>query len=487
MRLQHIPTEVQPPINISEFPQIIQGGMGIAVSGYRLANAVGKHGQMGVVSGTVIDVVHSRELQNGDPTGNLRRAYAHFPVPEMAQRVLDTYFIEGGKPSGQPFKNVPAWSVNPSRPLVELCIVANFAEVFLAKEGHTSPIGINYLEKIQLPVVCSVIGAMLAGVDAILMGAGIPKQMPQLIDQLAHGLPGRYKITVEDSLSTDEYFIQQDPRELLGDEITLHKPSFIAIISSHTLGTFLAKDENVRPDGFVVELPTAGGHNSPPRGQLQLDESGQPIYGERDKPDFGKIAQLELPFWIAGSWGKPDMLKKAIEMGARGIQVGTAFAYTEESGFTRDIKDAVYKESQNQGVKVITDPIASPSGFPFKVVQLPGTSSEQQVYEDRVRICDLSYLRSCYKKEDGSVGYRCPAEPIKNYVRKGGTEQDAQGRKCLCNALMSNIGLGQIRKGETEPTLVTSGDELDTVMKTLGKNNGHYSVSDVINYLLSDQ
>lgn len=64
--------------DISYFPQIIQGGMGIAVSGWKLANAVGKAGQMGVVSGTVIDVVHSRILGDGDPGGHLRRAYSIF-------------------------------------------------------------------------------------------------------------------------------------------------------------------------------------------------------------------------------------------------------------------------------------------------------------------------------------------------------------------------------------------------------------------------
>ena len=195
-------------ISISNFPEIIQGGMGIAVSGWKLANAVGKAGQMGVVSGTVIDVVHTRILGDGDPGGHLRRAYSHFPVPEMAQRVLDRYFIEGGREEGKPYKNVPAWAVDPSESLIELCIVSNFGEVFLAKEGHDSPVGINYLEKIQLPVVCSTIGAMLAGVDAIIMGAGIPKQMPKLIRDLSQNKVGEYKVTVEEALAGEELLVK---------------------------------------------------------------------------------------------------------------------------------------------------------------------------------------------------------------------------------------------------------------------------------------
>ncbi len=458
--------------------------MGIAVSGYKLANAVGKAGQMGVVSGTVIDVVHSRELANGDVSGDLRRAYSHFPIPEMAQRVLDQYFIEGGRNPAKPYKNVPAWSVDPPRDLVELCIVANFAEVFLAKEGHDMPVGINYLEKIQLPHVASTIGAMLAGVDAIIMGAGIPKQMPQMIRDLANNKVGTYKIDVEGALPGEIYTISQDPKELFGTTLDMKQPAFLAIISSNTLANYLTKDETTRPDGFVVELPTAGGHNSPPRGALALDESGQPIYGDRDFPHFEKLAELGIPFWIAGSWGKPHKLKEAHALGARGIQVGTAFAFSNESGFNEEMKSLVFEQVALGQAQVFTDPVASPSGFPFKVVQLPGTISELEIYQSRRRVCDLSYLRSYYRQEDGTVGYRCSAEPVDAFVRKGGTEQGAQGKKCLCNALMGNIGLGQVRRGVEELPLVTSGDDLTEMIKTIGGDKGRYSAKDVIDFIL---
>ncbi|MFN8015137.1 MAG: nitronate monooxygenase [Acidimicrobiia bacterium] len=479
------PETVSVSREIDEFPEIIQGGMGIAISGYKLANAVGKAGQMGVVSGTVIDVVHARKLQNGDTNGDLRRAYSHFPIPEIAQRVLDQYFVEGGKEPSKPYKNVPAWSVDPPRDLIELCIVANFAEVFLAKEGHGNPIGINYLEKIQLPVVASTLGAMLAGVDAILMGAGIPKQMPKLIRDLASNKCGTYKIDVEGSLPGEVYSISLDPQEILGSKIPLKAPRFLAIISSNTLANFLKKDPGSRPDGFIVELPSAGGHNSPPRGVLQLDDNGQPVYGERDYPHFETLAELQIPFWIAGSWAKPNKLQEARVLGARGIQVGTAFAFSDESGFDIKIKRLVFEQVRLGNAKVFTDPVASPSGFPFKVVQLPGTISELEIYQSRRRVCDLSYLRSYYRQEDGTVGYRCSAEPVDAFVRKGGTVEGAQGKKCLCNALMGNIGLGQVRRGVEELPLVTSGDDLTEMITTIGGVNGRYSAKDVIDYILN--
>ncbi|MBT3687321.1 MAG: nitronate monooxygenase, partial [Actinobacteria bacterium] len=57
-----------------ELPLLIQGGMGVAVSDWRLARAVSLTGQLGVVSGTAIESVMVRRLQLGDPGGHTRRA-----------------------------------------------------------------------------------------------------------------------------------------------------------------------------------------------------------------------------------------------------------------------------------------------------------------------------------------------------------------------------------------------------------------------------
>src|SRR3974390_873436 len=159
-------------------PFIIQGGMGVAVSGWPLARAVSRLGQLGVVSGSALAMVLARRLQLGDPDGELRHALAQFPFPCMADRVLADYFIPGGKPANAPFKLTPMPTLRPRRQFVELTVVANFVEVFLAKEGHHGPVGVNYLEKIQLPTLPSLYGAMLAGVDYILRGPGSPRPIP---------------------------------------------------------------------------------------------------------------------------------------------------------------------------------------------------------------------------------------------------------------------------------------------------------------------
>jgi NAD(P)H-dependent flavin oxidoreductase YrpB (nitropropane dioxygenase family) len=109
--------------------------------------------------------------QLGDP-GAVRRALSF--RSRRGRRVLADYFIEGGKPENLPFRLVPLASVKPGPRFVEPVVLGSFVEVFLAREGHGGLVGINLLEKVQLSTLPALFGAMLAGVDCVLMGAGIP-------------------------------------------------------------------------------------------------------------------------------------------------------------------------------------------------------------------------------------------------------------------------------------------------------------------------
>jgi hypothetical protein len=83
------------------------------------------------------------------------------------------------------------------------------------------------------------------------------------------------------------------------------------------------------------------------------------------------------------------------------------------------------------------------------------------------------------------VGWRCPSEPVDDYVRKGGSEADTVGRKCLCNSLVANIGHPQVqRNGEIEGELITSGDDVADVARFLQEGRDGYRAIDVIDYLL---
>lgn len=469
-----------------QLPRIIQGGMGIGVSNWQLAHAVSSLGQLGVVSGTALDELFVRRLADGDQGGHMRRGLDAFPFPEMARRIWQEYFVPGGKARSDPYPVVTMHRFPEPRKRVELCMVANFVEVFLAREGHKNPVGINFLEKVQLPHLASIYGAMLAGVGYVLMGAGIPLQVPGVLDAYAGQRPAHYKLAVTGGVRDEETVMRLDPAEYAeGPLPELARPKFLAIISSNTLAATMLRRASGRVDGLVVEGHTAGGHNAPPRGKLELNAGGEPVYGERDRVNLADLRALGVPFWLAGGYGAGRRLRETLDEGAAGIQVGTAFAFSNESGLREDLKRSIIAQVAEGKAEVFTDPRVSPTGFPFKVVQLQGTSSEAAVYEARETICDLGYLREPYVLADGRIGYRCSAEPAANYLAKGGKAEDASGRKCLCNALLANIGYAQVRSaGTAEPPLVTAGEDLNCIAEFFVPGRHSYSAADVVRALL---
>ncbi len=473
-------------VRMFPLPKIIQGGMGVGVSNWRLAQAVSRLGQLGVVSGTALDQVVVRRLADGDDGGHMRRGFDAFPFPETAKRIWNEYFVPGGKADGDPYPTLPMHQRSDSRKLVELLMVSNFVEVFLARQGHLNKIGVNFLEKVQLPHLASIYGAMLAGVGYVLMGAGIPLHIPGVLDNYAAGRPAEYKLSVSGAPADQDTMMRFDPRDYVeGPLPELERPKFLAIVSSNTLATTMLRRASGKVDGLIIESPTAGGHNAPPRGKVALDASGQPVYGERDRVDVGELRRLGVPFWLAGGYGSAEKLHEALEQGAQGVQVGTAFAFSEESGLRHDLKKMLVAQAARGTAEVFTDPLASPTGFPFKVAQLAGTYSDAGVAAARMRICDLGYLREAYWTEDGKMAYRCAAEPEASYVAKGGDIEESAGRKCLCNALLANIGHPQTRRdGVAEPPLVTVGDDVSNVARFLRDGAESYSAADVVASLM---
>ena len=471
---------------MNEYPVIIQGGMGAGVSNWRLARAVSETGQLGVVSGTALDQILIRRLQDGDPGGNMRRGLNAFPFPTMAEQIWGRYFIPGGKAERTPYQLAAAHTRDDSRELIELCIASNYVEVFLAREGHRNPVGINYLEKIQTAHLPSIYGAMLAGVGYVVMGAGIPLKIPGVLDRFVEHRAAEYPLHVTGAHEGDDTTMRFDPRDVMECELApLERPKFLAIVSSNTLATTILKKANGRVNGLVIEMSTAGGHNAPPRGKLQLSRAGEPVYGERDAVDIAKLRELGVPFWLAGGYGHPEKLREALAQGATGIQVGTAFEFANESGLKEDYKQALLAKAVDGSTQVFTDPLASPTGFPFKIARLEGTNSEEAVFMERPRICDLGFLREAYRTPEGGIGYRCAAEPLSLYLAKGGKPEDTVGRKCICNALIANIGYPQVRNGQrVEKGIVTAGDDLKNIQDFLAPGRSSYSAADVIATLL---
>ena len=94
-----------------------------------------------------------------------------------------------------------------------------------------------------------------------------------------------------------------------------------------------------------------------------------------------------------------------------------------------------------------------------------------------------------YKSGEDSIGYRCPAEPLRAYSEiKGGREANTEGRLCLCNGLLATAGLAQhrTRHGYDEPALVTAGSDFGAVRALMDQKRpdaAFYTAADVIDYL----
>ncbi|MBK9207550.1 MAG: nitronate monooxygenase [Anaerolineales bacterium] len=472
-----------------QLPKLIQGGMGVAISDWRLAKAVSQLGQLGVVSGTGISRVLASRLMDGDLSGHVRRALENFALPEPVQAIINRYYTPGGKTPETPYKTPGAYSIRPAKFLDQITAIANYVEVYLAKEGHSGVVGINLLEKVQMPNLASLYGAMLAGVDVVLMGAGSPSQVAGILDKVSNHEPVSYRVDVHGADKEDDHRIHFDPEsvfpgisKLVGK---LKRPKFLPIISSVVLAQALIKRSEGPVDGFVIEGPTAGGHNAPPRGTVNFNEKGEPIYGDKDVVDLEKMKLLGLPFWLAGGYGNPKQVQAALDAGAAGVQVGTAFSLCDESGMRDDLKKRMLQKVRAEEAEVFTSPLASPTGFPFKVAKLEGTLSDPKAYGERPRVCDLGFLRILYKKENGTVGYRCASEPVDDFVKKGGAIEDTVNRSCLCNNLTATAGFPQIRKdGYVEQPIITSGDDLVSAAQFIKEGKTSYSAEDVIRYLL---
>ena len=162
------------------------------------------------------------------------------------------------------------------------------------------------------------------------------------------------------------------------------------------------------------------------------------------------------------------------------MQVGTPFGYCRESGIAPELKQRAL-DAILAGATVYTDPRASPTGFPFKVLQVPGTLADQEVYEARRRKCDLGYLVEIYESPEGEIATRCPSEPRSVYVQRGGNPEDLEGRKCICNALTATIGLGM----PGEKPILTSGADLTAVTELVAKHGTDYSATQVIDRILA--
>lgn len=127
---------------------------------------------------------------------------------------------------------------------------------------------------------------------------------------------------------------------------------------------------------------------------------------------------------------------------------------------------------------VITSRV-SPTGYPFKVANVPGTLSEKDILDHRRRMCVEAHLVEPYQASNGMIGLRCSAEPVKAYLQKGGKLEDTES-DCLCSGLIATAGYPQLG----EPPIITLGDDVGSILRIPRRADGSYTAKDALMYLL---
>lgn len=423
---------------------IIQDGAGVAASDWRLARAVSRRGQLGVVAGAMLPVMLSRRLQLGDFSGHLRRALAAFPDAALAARVRDEHLVAGGKASAVPFRAVSLPSATPDRDWTELAVLAGFVEVFLAKAGQPGAVALGLREKSSHALRPVLFGAMLAGVDVVIADSSSAERVAGEITRLAAG---------GDS----------DLLHAAAVPPALRHPALLAYVPDATTAAALARQTLGRVRGFLWEASAIN-----------------------QEVEAARFMTLDQPFWVAGTAATKERLAEVRALGAAGLVVGSAFTFCEESGLEDSLKSRVCVLARVGGLRPRPfASTASPWSQPSLTVDLKGSLSRPEVFAQRTRVCDVGHFRESYRRDDGSTGYRCPGEPVHDHVRKGGSLAATEGRVCLCNATLSAAGLAQCREGgASEPALVTVGGDAAGVSRFLLPGEKSYSAARVIEVLL---
>ena len=405
--------------------------MGVAVSSWRLASAVARRGQLGVVSGTALDLVLARRLQDGDPDGSARRAMAAFPVPERG-RARAARATCGRRPrAARRTARCRGPALRPQPRAQELTVLANFVEVWLAKEGHDGPVGINYLEKIQMATPAGAYGAMLAGVDAVLMGAGIPRQLPAPARRACRAprRSGCRSTSPATPAATDA--VELDPADLLGPGLAAAAcagPLFLAIVSSEVLAGYLNRDADDPPGRLRRRRPARRRpQRAAARARGRSTTAASPSTARATTPTWPRSRRVGLPFWLAGGQGTPEARARRAR-GRRGRRAGRhrVRAQRRVGADRRDPRAGCSTSCATARSRCSPTP-GSPTGFPFKVAQLDGSLSDRGSGRPGRGCATSGYLRTPSARTTAASATAARPSPSTMFVRKGGTARGRRG------------------------------------------------------------
>ena len=179
----------------------------------------------------------------------------------------------------------------------------------------------NYEEHVKV--------AVNSGCDIIISGAGLPLKLPSLVKN--------------------------------------SNTKIAPIVSSSKAASVILKmwdkKDNTTADMIIVEGPKAGGHLG--FTNEDLDNINSIDYDNEFKEvlkiayNYGKKYGKEIPVIAAGGISSSSDVKKYIDMGASGVQVGTRFVTTHECDADYNFKNA-YINAKKEDIKIVKSPVGLP-------------------------------------------------------------------------------------------------------------------------------
>ena len=218
---------------------------------------------------------------------------------------------------------------------IEANLRALRAELEKARSMTNGIIGVNIM--VALTTFSQMVKTAIENrADIIFSGAGLPLDMPRIL------------------------------REACDEKKQEFKTKLVPIISSARAATVIAKKWisrfNYLPDAFVVEGPKAGGHLGFKPDEIQDPgfalEKLVPEVVEAVKPfedQFGR----KLPVIAAGGVYTGSDIKRFLDLGASGVQMGTRFVATHECDADDRFKQS-YIQAKQEDVTIISSPVGMP-------------------------------------------------------------------------------------------------------------------------------
>lgn len=147
------------------------------------------------------------------------------------------------------------------------------------------------------------------------------------------------------------------------------------------------------PDAVVLESPYSGGHQG-----VKMDEVGSADFNlDRQLPkvlsllgEYEKQYDTQIPGFVAGGVQTGADIRKYVQMGAAGAQLGTRFITTDECDATQEFKNEYLKAKSPDDIVVIHSPV----GMPLRVLKTKFVK-EIMAGEKKPISCNYRCLHTC--------------------------------------------------------------------------------------------